>query len=513
MAWSLFGGRNKKDTPQLEDLTDSGSKQPSNFPLAAKGGDYCRTHSFLDSSEPVWLEAHQTSDTKGLWKVIKVKEQQDLTRANKKIQNRTVEKKNLSLYETLQELAAFEIMRKTIQPYEEVQEDEATVDKGYIYFRKFALYEGIIIDQEGEPHFSPDGVIADGGHFDLSEVLELERVSKLPLLQKRLVKDNYLRDVFQPVASNMNLTHVIASLRTRGHLDELVGNLESAKKCLEDFSKYFDSDYRDQSVDKWLSTVQERQYKQLMPEKFAKYNLSAKTIFESEAFAKLQKKGSAAVLAFANELSELANNEAQDIKMSFHQSIDKSRQLVETLKEDSKQEGVDKDFDTETLNKFITAMEFSFLIFFAKAQLQFVRHLKGNVDEHLETLTSVIEQAEEKFRELGAPEEEVARIRASVLDSTKPGIQPFIHEKIEELKADIEDLSKDDRKKYKQLTFDFKDFKNGPTVHSLSDAEVEELLNDIRKEQTSRLEKEFDLSNLEKLQYLRNKSFPKTSPS
>lgn len=512
MAWSLFG-RNKKDTPQLEDLSGNSSKKPSNFPSAAKGGNFCRTHSFLDSNDPVWLEAHQTSDTNGNWKVVKVKEQQDLTRANSKIQNRTVEKANLSFYETLQELAAFEIMRKTIQPFEEVEEDEATVNKGYIHYRRFSLYEGIIIDQEGEPHFAPDGVILDGGHFDLSEVLELERISKLPLLQKKLVKENYLRDVFQPVASNMNFAHVVASLKTRGHLDELVSSLEKAKKCLEDFSKYFDKDYRDQSVETWLSTVQERQYKQLMPEKFAKYNLSAKTIFESEAFAKLQKKGSAAMLAFANELSELANNEAQDIKASFHKSIDNARQLVETLKEDSKQDGVNKDFDTETLNKFVTAMEFSFLVFFAKAQLQFVRHLKGNVDEHLETLTDVIEQAEDKFRELGAPEEEVARIRASILDSTKPEIQPFIHDKIEELKSEIEDLSVDDRKKYKQLTFDFKGMKAGPTTHGLTDEEVEELLNDIRKEQTSRLEKEFDLSNLEKLQYLRNKSFPKTSPS
>jgi hypothetical protein len=152
MAW-LWNRDKSKNQNQLEDHSGSDKDRvPASFPKAAKSGNFCRTHTYLDGQDPVWLEAFQTSDRAGDWKIIRVKIQEDISDSNKKIENRSKEKEGLSFYKMLKELNGFEALRAVA--YDEVQEDENSPDQPFAYYRKFALCEGVILDQDGEPHFA-----------------------------------------------------------------------------------------------------------------------------------------------------------------------------------------------------------------------------------------------------------------------------------------------------------------------------------------------------------------------
>ena len=208
--------------------------------------------------------------------------------------------------------------------------------------------------------------------------------------------------------------------------------------------------------------------------------------------------------SFAAELRDLIEKESSNIQDSFSGSISDARSCVKKLKHVHEDGDVDgKPFDSDPLEKFITALEFTFHIIYAKAQLQYVRHLRGDVEEELEKLSDVVSRAEDKYRKLGAPEEEVARIRSSVLDGAAPQIQPFIAEKLAELKKDVAGLSYDPATP-EQMALEMADGKPGVTRYKTA-VNLDQLLQDVSEEQRRSLEKEFDLSHLEKLSHLRNK--------
>jgi hypothetical protein len=340
--------------------------------------------------------------------------------------------------------------------------------------------------------------------------LILPKVKQLPFLQKRLLKKIYLRDIFDAVSTGSNFDHTLEQLRTRGYLEEMVGAVSCARNCLERFSFYFDEKYREESVEAWLKELREQQYSSLMPKKFSEYNLSAKDIFESEAFAKLQQSGKAELIAFSEELRDRIEKESGDIESSFNESVESARGYLKKLEQDFEVENENKAqsvVNADDMRKFITALEFTFYIFYAKAQFKFVEHMQGDVDSCLERLESVTEKAEDAYRKLGAPEEQVARVRASIVNGAEPEIQPFIDEKIEELKESLNSLTIHKEESY-QLDLPLEGGVRGITRHKYSQKEIDDLLSKVSDERRAEMEKEFDLSNIEKLNYLRNKSFP-----
>lgn len=390
MGWWSKDEEEKKPEPEAKEEKKDSARQISD--IVAKYAEYARTRSVKrdDILVEEYREAHRIDEDN--WRVLDVSVY-DLGKKNDKKITKKETGDNVKYHEAMVMLAQFELMpQHTTFEYT----GESVEELGDDYFLKSAYREGIIFDKAGYPHVKQYGHIVTPGQFlqsEIDEAAKVEEAAKDNPPKVSHMEPGVLADMFSEVAvTRGNLDDALNKYVALGTMDELVSDITAFKSAIDTYA------------------------------------------------AKINGKD-ADVTRFGKEHKLASLDETQLLDFALTKLSD-ATDKIPALK--------DKGVYTEPYEKMIAQCEVCTHLMNAQVALNRLKDRSGHEMSSVETIRSSVDQAERKFRTLGATDHEVDRLRAWVMSGDEPKVPGYIGDFVTRYKAKRDEVIEKLQKRPKQ---------------------------------------------------------------
>jgi hypothetical protein len=459
-------------------------------PVRAKYGTYFATRTFVNTQSPdyeaVKMEAVCHS---GGWRLIRTDMTGNFLNPQEKpdeiVHKRTVDKSNdcLTFWDAIRRMSEFNAeMTKLWTPVGPTR-DEMGMD----HFQNLALREGTVgFDANGLAFVTHEGKIPSAGFFFDKDLVEVLRAYESGKDLTETGRRNMFADIFNvAVGPGTDYRRFTQDMQLKGYIEELIGATADIREVLSRFNVYFEGEQRRQTVDQWLKQARADLRSTMLPEKFRSYSLTIKDILESKALKdNVSEDGEYAL--FADALKKMANGHANSLGEEFRADLKRFESYAGKIGALLRDQGRDKDFAEQAesifnpayLDLFRRKLELTYHVFRAKAQYEFLTHVKGDKTEYLASLDETVQTVTKLLKSIDSSGRAASFTADEIISMPRPNLA-FIDRLIEEFNAGAgKQAARIDENRaasagseadwtWKQLALPFESGESGLTRHKL----------------------------------------------